>query len=271
MPNSTGTFALGLTDGDQTVVTVLPVDDLPTDHWRMVRAGGAFTFTTRAMPPFIVVQVAGGAAAVFVDDIELHAPHDRVEFWAAEYRPTPAVPTPSPTPIPTATPTPPPSGFIEVLSAAEAGARSASVEVVEIDGRPVTPYLAPVTPVGSLLKAVLGTAFISSTSRAGLERSPNNPGSIRFRVPFDLPQSFSKPKLIFQASFEGTARLFLNDNNSPFWTIDRKPGDTPIEIQETKRERFRPGPNQLQIELINETPKATIALSFRLVVTYEQP
>lgn len=278
-PGSTGNFALGLSDDDQTVVTVLPIGDLPTDHWQLLRAGGMFT-TQGAIPPFVVFQVEGGPATVFVDDIELHAPHDKTEFWDAAYRPT-AVPSPVPTVLPTpipivvSTPPPlptvPPGHFIEILSAtssAQPGATSNSAWVVGIDGVELAePYPAPVTVSGSLLKPVPGTAFVSSASRAGLERTSDNPSRIRFRVPFELPASFTDPHLRFLTSYDGILGVSLN-GSSPFATLSRAPEQQPEEISLGIPGGFRPGLNELEIELQNGSPK-TVSISFRLVVTYE--
>ena len=279
-PNSTGNFALSLSDDDQSVVTVLPIDDLPTERWRLVRTGGMFT-TQGAVPPFIVLQAMEGPATVFVDDIELHAPHDKIELWDAAYRPTSAtspIPTTSPTrtPIPTSTPTPSPTPipelFIEIISATasvEPGATSSSVWVVGIDGHELEePYLAPVTPASSLLKPVTGTTFISSGSRTGLERSSDNPERILFRMRFDLPDSFSNAHLHFVTSHDGIVRLTLNGSHA-FAALGRAPQQQPEEITFGQPEGFRPGLNELEIELQNGRPK-TLAVSFRLVVTYEQ-
>jgi len=275
-----GDFYLGLTDDDHTVVVSVPVADLPINTWRLVRTGG--TFRTRgAMDPTILVQVAGGPASVLVDDIELHAPHDRNIYWEAGVRstatPSPTstpqnTPTPSPTPKLAASPTPeiipiptPAANGITIISASateDLNAISDSTLVVKIDDLPVeNPYPAPVAPARSQFDPVPGTAFISSTSRAGIERGLDNPDWILFRVPFMMPKSFSSSLMRIQTSFDGELRAELN--GVFLWSCGR----TPYEDTAANHSQLRFGYNELTFEL-NRRDAPVLAFSFRVVITW---
>ncbi len=277
-----GSLALGLSNGHQTAVTIVPVRDLPREHWQMIRTGGMFT---TADNPFIVVQLAGGPAEVLVDDIELHAPHDSVWFWDASYEPT-ATPSPvkariTPTPTPTETPTLPPTATptptptlsptpIAVISAPAAalpGVTSVSVEIVGVDGRAES-RVPVVTLSLPSLDPVPGTAFISSASRAGIERSDNNPGNIEFVIPFELPDGYREPHLQFWASVEGKrAQIWLNDHRENYASMNR--GTFKEAITFGRREHFLDKSNKLHVLL--ETEKSgPIAISFRMVVTFRE-
>ncbi len=283
---SEGSFALGLLNVHQneepsvpqTAVTVIPVRDLPKDHWRMIRTGGMFTTEDT---PLVVLQLTGGPAEILVDDIELHAPHDSIWFWDASYDPTPT-PTPvkariTPSPTPTAAPTPPPTATptatpttsptpIVVISAPEAaapGVTNASVELVGIDG-PVLPRPAVVTLSVPSLDPVPGTAFISSSPRAGIERSDDNPARINLAIPFELPAGYRDAHLQFWASVEGkNAEIRLNSNPMSVVLMNRGSFTAP----QTFSGPFKAGRNELNIKLEADKPKP-IAISFRMVVTF---
>ncbi|MFH1742917.1 MAG: FG-GAP-like repeat-containing protein, partial [bacterium] len=240
-PGSTiGDFYLGLTNNNNTVVTTIPIADLPVDHWQLVRVGGWFN-TRGEMEPFIVAQVAGGPSAVLIDDIELHAPHDRSIFWDAAYRQTPTVlpsptpeatappsprPTATPTPFPSFTPTPTPmiNGLV-IISAPPSDSPDATSEAVWVvginNGTPDRPYLAPVTSARHGIEPIPGTAFISSGPRIGFERDPMNPHRILFQVPFNIPTGTSSHRLRFETSFDGSVEVRLNGR--PLWFLARSP------------------------------------------------
>ncbi len=273
-----GDFYLGLTDDDYTAVVSVRVADLPINTWRQVRTGGTFR-TQGAMDPTILVQVAGGPASVLVDDMELHAPHDRNIYWEAGARPTATLSpastprnTPTPTPKPAASPTwqltpiaTPAVNGLTIISASatdDPDAISESVWVVEIDRLAVeNPYPAPVAPARSQFDPVPGTAFISSTSRAGIERRPDTPDRILFRVPFTMPSHFSSSLMRIQTSFDGELRAELN--GVFLWSCGR----TPYEDMAANHSQLRPGPNELTFEL-NRKDAAVLAFSFRLVITW---